>query len=324
MSDIGVLSERLSTPSYVEGLLPVQNGADVLRGGRQTFQGQAYAGNARHTLHRPAGAGPPYPCAHGRQRNASAARRMLSHTPTKARRTSWKWKCFPASAHHKRTRAGRRLRHAAGKRRVPGVCKPGALRGFQAAGLRRAAQKKPPLSHEKRHRRRRRHNGRYRVCMGERPFARGHAGFCAGRGPCGHRQRRYRVRPGDEPRARRQACKGVCIMNLKEISRPPRRKSPPPSVTASPLSRWRARSSPTACPTPTTLPLRPRWSSILRAEGAVPATMAIIDGVLKVGLTQDELEADVQRRRRGQGIPARPSHHGGRKSARARRQWPPR
>ena len=43
-------------------------------------------------------------------------------------------------------------------------------------------------------------------------------------------------------------------------------------------------------PYPDNLAFAAEVERIVRAEGAVPATMAIIDGVLKVGLTQDELE----------------------------------
>ena len=42
-------------------------------------------------------------------------------------------------------------------------------------------------------------------------------------------------------------------------------------------------------PYPDNLAFAAEVERIVRAEGAVPATMAIIDGVLKVGLTQDEL-----------------------------------
>ena len=43
-------------------------------------------------------------------------------------------------------------------------------------------------------------------------------------------------------------------------------------------------------PYPENLAFAAEIEKIIRAEGAVPATIAIIDGVLKVGLTQDELE----------------------------------
>ena len=58
----------------------------------------------------------------------------------------------------------------------------------------------------------------------------------------------------------------------------------------SPSSLWNPPSSPTACPIRRTW--RPLWrsSSIIRENGAVPATIAIIGGRLKAGLTAEEIE----------------------------------
>ena len=73
-------------------------------------------------------------------------------------------------------------------------------------------------------------------------------------------------------------------------------------------------------PYPDNLAFAAEVERIVRAEGAVPATMAIIDGVLKVGLYAGRTGADVQRRRRGQGYPGATFPSWWRKSARARRQ----
>ena len=72
-------------------------------------------------------------------------------------------------------------------------------------------------------------------------------------------------------------------------------------------------------PYPDNLAFAAEVERIVRAEGAVPATMAIIDGVLKVGLTQDELEL-MSKARAWPRYPGATFPSWWRKSARARRQ----
>ncbi len=53
--------------------------------------------------------------------------------------------------------------------------------------------------------------------------------------------------------------------------------------------RWRARSSATACPAPTTCASPARSRATVRAGGAVPATIAVVDGQARIGLDDDAL-----------------------------------
>lgn len=59
-------------------------------------------------------------------------------------------------------------------------------------------------------------------------------------------------------------------------------------------------------PYPQNLDFGRKVEQIIRDEGCVPATIAILDGKMKVGLNEEELERMVPRRRRRQGEPPRP------------------
>ncbi len=67
-------------------------------------------------------------------------------------------------------------------------------------------------------------------------------------------------------------------------------KSRRPSRPASPSSPSSRRSSATACPIPRTSRTALRVESAVREAGATPATIAVIGGRLKAGLSRDEIE----------------------------------
>ena len=74
-------------------------------------------------------------------------------------------------------------------------------------------------------------------------------------------------------------------------SRPPlhRHRRPVASgawPTAGRWWRWKAPSSPTACPSRENAAMAAAVEQIIRDEGAVPATIAVVDGRLKVGLSR--------------------------------------
>ena len=70
-------------------------------------------------------------------------------------------------------------------------------------------------------------------------------------------------------------------------------------------------------PRPDNLRIAREIEAAVRAEGAVPATIAVVDGEVRVGLDDDALETDRAGRRRGEGQRARPGR--GRRPRRQRR-----
>ena len=64
----------------------------------------------------------------------------------------------------------------------------------------------------------------------------------------------------------------------------------PRCVCGAPLLHWNPRLSPTACHGHRTSNTIVLVEAEVHAVGAVPATIAIIDGQLKVGLSEEELE----------------------------------
>ena len=70
-------------------------------------------------------------------------------------------------------------------------------------------------------------------------------------------------------------------------------------------SRWSPRSSATAC-RPRRAPDRPRDRGRRTARGAVPATVAVVDGTVRVGLDDDALVRVAEERGRGQDQHPRP------------------
>ena len=69
-------------------------------------------------------------------------------------------------------------------------------------------------------------------------------------------------------------------------------------ATAARSSRWRARSSATACPTRSNVAMALEVEGIIREHGAVPATIAVLDGRPAVGLVARRPRAARQPRRR--------------------------
>lgn len=69
-------------------------------------------------------------------------------------------------------------------------------------------------------------------------------------------------------------------------------------------------------PYPQNLDFGRKVEQIIRDEGCVPATIAILDGKMKVGLNEEELERMCHGRRRRQGEPPRPRDLSGHRYAR--------
>ena len=86
-------------------------------------------------------------------------------------------------------------------------------------------------------------------------------------------------------------------------------------------SRWRARSSATACPTRRTSTMATEVEGIVREHGAVPATIAVLDGRPLHRPVARPARAARQRRRRHQGQRPRPARTSSRGGSTAPRRW---